>query len=181
MINYRGKCFKKYIIKEAWLEEAIETAKARRNFHSDFGSMNHWHDPKKGEYADEIFGSLGQIAFHNQIKENGLDKFSEFVPLYTNDLSTLPEWDAKVCGVTIEIKTIPPDEPNIKRCRMLVKVSEFKKLDQYAAVKFWDDKTYSFCGFATGNEISNSPISNFGFAKAYWRFINELPHKYKNF
>jgi len=123
---------------------------------------------------------LGQIAFREKIREIGLGSESEFAPLYTDDLSELPEWDAKVCMKEIEIKTIPPDD-TIRRCRMLVKVSEFKNLDQYAAIKFWDNETYSFCGFATGEEVSQSPVGNFGFAPAYWLYIHKLPHRYKGF
>ncbi len=180
MIKYMGKSFIKRTIDDAWLDEALETAKARREFHSGFGSKNHWYDPKKGEYADEVFGSLGQIAFRERIRALGLLDCSKFVQLYTEDLSNLPEWDAKVCGKTIEIKTVPPDT-DVKRCRMLVKVSEFKKLDHYAVVKFWDDKSYSFCGFATGDEVGNAPVKSFGFAPAHWIYISELPHRYKDF
>jgi len=123
---------------------------------------------------------LGQIAFRERVKEIGLERWSKFVPLYTENISELPDWDAEVCGESIEIKAIPPDS-NVQRCRMLVKISEFKKLDQYAAVKFWDDRTYSFCGFATGEEVAKAPVGDFGYASAHWIFINELPHRYKDF
>ena len=173
---YRDKIFS---IENVWLEEAIETAQKRRDYHANLGSKNHWYDPDKGQYADEIFGSLGQIVFREKIKDLGLEKNSKFAPLYTNDLSELPKWDAEVCGKSIEIKTIPPDT-NVKRIRLLVKVSEFKNLDYYVAIKFWDSKTYSFCGFATGSEIAKAQIRDFGYAPAYWLYIKELPHDLKD-
>jgi len=40
LIVYRGKKFLIHTIKDIWFEEAIETAKARRQFHAGFGSKN---------------------------------------------------------------------------------------------------------------------------------------------
>jgi hypothetical protein len=179
--KYFGKTFRVYDnVTDDWIEEAITTAKLRRQFHAEFGSQRHWYDPKKGEYTDEIYGSLGQIVFREKIREVGLGDRSEFCPLYTEDLSKLPDWDAKVCGKTIEVKGIPPDD-EVARRRLLVKKSEFKCLDIYAAVKFWNKRQYSFCGFATGNEVAKAPVADFGFAPAHWIFLNELRHRFADF
>src|SRR5690606_41522445 len=40
LIVYRGKKFLIHTIKDIWFEEAIETAKARRQFHAGFGSRS---------------------------------------------------------------------------------------------------------------------------------------------
>jgi hypothetical protein len=163
--------FKIRNIHPEWKQIAMDSAVKRRQFHSKKGSINHWYDPKKGEYTDEYYGSLGQICFENIIKQIGLDKDSEFVPLYTSDISSLPEWDAKILDQTIEIKTIPP---GIGKKRLLAKVSEFKNLDMYVGIKFWNDKEYSICGYITGNNLKRVEPRNFGFADAHWVFLDQL-------
>ena len=166
-------------IEPHWKEKALQTAKLRRQFHAKFGSPNHWHDSKKGEYTDEYYGSLGHIVFKEHFRKQGLLNVCEFAPLYTNNLDDLPAWDALVSSSSVEIKTVPPDD-KIKRTRMLVKVSEFKKLDFYVAIKFHDQETYSFCGMATGEEVASFPVRNFGFAPAYWCFLDKMPHPFED-
>ena len=163
-------------VKDYWEKEAMDAAIKRREYHAAFGSKRHWYDPTKGEYTDEYYGNLGHIAFRESIKKIGLEKYSKFAPLFVSDLGELPEWDALVLNQKIEIKTVPPDT-NVKRKRLLVKVSEFKNLDMYVAIKFWSKSTYSFCGFATGSEILSAESRNFGFALAYWMFLDNLPHR----
>lgn len=169
---------KKHKAKPEWKKEAIETAHLRRKFHANFGSPNHWHDEKKGEYTDEYFGSLGHIVLREHCKMRNISG-CQFAPLYTDNLSELPEWDAKIHNASVEIKTIPPDSSGIRRRRMLVKVSEFKSLDFYLAIKFWDEETYSFCGLASGEEVSSAPVRDFGFAPAHWFFLDQMPREVK--
>jgi len=166
---------KTHTIKPEWKKEALETATLRRKFHSKFGSPHHWHDKNKGEYTDEYYGSLGQIVFKEHCSIMGISHLCQFAPLYTSNLSELPDWDAKIDNKTVEIKSIPPDDSKIKRIRMLVKVSEFKSMDFYIAIKFWDSETYSFCGLATALDVISSPIKNFGFAPAYCLFLDKMP------
>jgi hypothetical protein len=165
----------KYIITDSkWKDEAWETAVKRRDYHAAFGSKRHWSDPDKGEYLDEYFGSLAQIVFRENIIKIGLSDVAEFSPLYSPDLKSMPIWDARILGKTIDIKSIPPDTNKIRK-RMLVKKSEFKKLDFYIPIKFWNDNEYSFCGLATGEEVSRAEVTNFGYEDAYWFFLDQMP------
>lgn len=166
------------LIKQEWKDEALDSAIKRRKFHSKFGSKNHWHDAKKGEYTDEYFGSLAQIVFQNRLKDIGIN--GEYCALYTNNLKTLPDWDALISGKTIEIKAVPPDDEKIKRRRLLVKISEFKNMDFYVPIKFFNESSYEICGYATGLEISATKPKSFGFAKAYWMYLEELPHTFED-
>lgn len=169
--------FKIYTISNLlWKEEAWDTAIKRRKFHEAFGSKKHWSDPDKGEYTDEYFGSLGHIVWREKIIEVGLGKVAEFAPLYTPNLSELPDWDSKILGKTTDQKTIPPDTDKIRK-RLLIKVSEYKDLDFYTAIKFWNEDEYSFCGMISRAEIKRSGPDhkkNFGFAEAYWFYLDEL-------
>lgn len=163
-------------IKEEWKTEALNSAKMRRNFHESFGSKKHWSDPNKGEYDDEYYGSLGQIVFRERVKELGLEKLAKYAPLFTSNLKELPSWDANIEGCEIEIKTIPPDDVKA-RTRMLVKVSEAKKVDVYVAIKFVSPTEYKFCGYATSEEVRKQTPVNFGFAPAYAIKLEEMPNK----
>lgn len=167
-------------VRPSWIKEAVKTATKRRNYHSKRGSKRHWHDPSKGEYTDEIYGSLAQIIFREKMKSDGFESICQFSPLYSESLDEMPTWDALVEGKTIDIKATPPDSAGIKRVRMLVKVREFKKLDFYVAIKFWSKREYSICGFATGEEVASTPRVNFGYALAHWFFLDKLPHTLKD-
>ena len=170
--------FKVRQINPAWAKEAEEAAIKSRDFHREKGTKGHWYDPNKGEYNGEIYGNLGQIAFREFLKENYTDMDLDFAPLFTNNIKSLPDYDARIGKTRVEIKCIPPDD-RIVRKRLLIKKSEFKKLDCYVAVKFWSKTEYSFCGYAKGNEVAEAPLHNFGFAPAHWFFLDALPHKLK--
>ena len=167
-------------IDPSWLTEAEETAKKRRDYHSGKGSKQHWFDPQKGEYADEIYGSLGNIVFREFMKKAYPEVPCESAPLFTTKLKEMPDWDNLIDGKhSLEIKAIPPDDEKIKRIRLLVKKTEFKKLDFYLGVKFWDINTYSFCGLATGEQVAGWPSKSFGYSPAYWCLLSELPIKFE--
>ncbi len=161
------------ITSDAWKQEAWDSAIKRRNYHAALGSKRHWSDPDKGEYTDEYYGSLAQIVFREHLIKIGLEEASEFSPLYTDNLSSMPAWDAKVLGRTIDVKSVPPDT-HVQRKRMLIKVSEYKGLDAYVPVKFWNENDYSFCGMASKKEVDNAPVKNFGYENAYWFFLDQL-------
>lgn len=168
--------FRVMTIDPAWLDEAMESARKRREFHARLGSERHWTDEKKGDYGDEFYGSLAQIAFREQVRMLEHPPRCEFAPLYMDDLSELPDWDALVEGRTIDVKAVPPSDKTARRSRMLVKVSEFKHLDFYVAVKFWaGGQEYSICGAATGNQVANKPVVSFGFTDCYSFYIDDLP------
>lgn len=160
----------------AWCDEAWETARKRREFHAALGSERHWTDVKKGEYGDEYYGSLAQIVFRERLLALEDRPACEFAPLYTDDLSKMPDWDALVEGKTVDVKAVPPSDKTTRRARMLVKISEFKRLDFYVAVKFWDEgREYSICGAATGAQVADKAVVNFGFADCHAFYIDELP------
>jgi hypothetical protein len=139
--------------------------------HAALGSRRHWHDPKKGEILDELFGSLGQIAVRQALLGWGF--VVSCAPLFTDRIQSLPNWDLAVPGTTIEVKTIPPDD-GVVRCRMLVKVSEVKKVDVYVAVKFTSDIDFYFAGWATSDEVMRYPIRDRGYAPAHEKLLSEL-------
>lgn len=176
LVNMKDK-FKVYTITDQkWKDEAWDTAIKRRKYHAALGSKKHWSDPDKGEYTDEYFGSLGHIVWREKILEIGLGPVSEFAPLYTDNLSELPAWDSKILGKTTDQKTIPPDTNKIRK-RMLIKLSEYKNLDFYVAIKFWNEDEYSFCGMVSRKRIKDEGDehkSNFGFAEAYWFLLDDL-------
>lgn len=174
------KSYKVFIINSAVKDEALKNAIKRRDFHSKLGSCRHWKDSIKDEYFHEYYGNLAHLLFVNRLKDLGFEKYIKSAPLFVEDLSQLPEWDCLFLDQKIEIKGIPPDSiennKEVKRKRLLVKCSEFKNLDMYVAIKFWDDDKYSFCGFATGNELKRTIPKSFGYEKAYWMLLDELPH-----
>lgn len=166
--------FKVYTtIKDSWKQEAWDSAIKRRKMHSAFGSKKHWTDPDKGEYLDEYYGSLAQILFRERIIEIGLSKVAEFSPLYTDDLTTMPPWDAKVFNLTIDVKAVPPDTDKIRK-RMLIKLTEYKGMAFYIPIKFWNDDEYSFCGMASKKEVEAAPKMSFGYQVAYWFYLDKL-------
>jgi hypothetical protein len=177
----------KFIIRQInplWAEEAEEAGVKRRDFHRERNSKRHWYDSEKGEYTDEIYGNLAQIAFREFLKENYGDQDLDFAPLFTENMKSLPDYDARIGKARVEVKGIPPDtdEPDkrkIIRKRLMVKKSEFKNLDYYAAIKFWSKTEYSLCGYAKGSEILAAPLQNWGYAPAYCLFLDNLPHQFK--
>ena len=52
-------------------------------------------------------------------------------------------------------------------------------MDCYVAIKFWSKEEYSFCGYVKKKDLEAAPIRNFGFAPAYYFFLDNLPHKLK--
>lgn len=155
-----------WVIPDAWYTEARLAARRRRDFHAARGSARHWTDPQKGELDDEVAGSLGQIAVRQVLLRWGLTV--TVAPLFTEALDRLPAWDLAVGEVTIEVKTVPPDEGEKQRTRLLVKVAEYHpETAVYVAVHLptWEHCTVR--GWATGVEVAQWPVRNRGFAPAY--------------
>jgi len=159
--------------------EALSASKARRDFHAGYGSKRHWHDAKKGEYADEYYGLLAEVLFRDRVNGLGFAEDFEMPELFTEDRDSIPSWDALLFNKTIEIKAIPPDTDGICRQRLMIKLEEFKKMDFYVAIKFLNAREYIFCGWATGEEIEAAPIHNRGFADAYEIMMRDL-HPMRN-
>ena len=153
---------------------ALLIAKKRRNFHESYGSQRHWHDEEKGEYADEYWGVLGEIVFRKQFSHRIMDKSVDFPPLYTEDQANTPKYDSKIGDKRIEIKTIPPDSNGKRRVRLMIKESEFHDDDYYVGIKFWDDDSYSFCGYLTKSDILQSEIIDLRYSRGYSFFLEDL-------
>lgn len=165
-----------YLISEEIKMVSMYVAKKRRNFHRGYNTKRHWTDPNKGEYEDEYWGVLGEIVFRDQINKRKLKSIFNFPPLFTENQSTIPKWDAKVNDKTVEIKSIPPDSHGMRRIRLMIKESEFHKDDYFVPIKFWDDNSYSFCGYLTLPEVLNSPIQTLKYSKGYSFLLETIPN-----
>lgn len=181
----RGDVFSKenyeiFTIEKDFKNAAQYIAKKRRDFHRSYNTKRHWDDPLKGEYGDEYWGVLGEILFRNHIKQKNLKDKSDFPKLFTEDQKNLPKYDVKICDKKIEVKSIPPDSHGKKRIRLLIKESEFHNDDFFIAIKFWDDNTYSICGYITLEEVLNTKITQLKYSKGYSFFLKDLQH-IKNF
>jgi hypothetical protein len=152
-------------------------AKKRRMFHRSYNTKRHWTDPNKGEYEDEYWGVLGEVLFRSQVKDRNLKSIFDFPPLFTTDQKSIPKWDAKVKDKSLEIKSIPPDSNGMKRIRLMIKESEFHKDDYFIPIKFWDDNSYSFCGYLTLEEVLSSPIQQLKYSKGYCFLLSEIPNQ----
>lgn len=156
-------------------KQGYDLAKKRRDFHAGYGSTRHWYDPKKGEYTDEYYGCIGEMIFMQTMQAKNLGSDAEFPPLFSEDPKNLPDWDARIKGKTFEIKTIPPDDPDTRRVRMLVKLSECKEnIDYYLAIKFIDEDHYIYCGYITGKELVKIRPQKFRFSVSYAVFLKDL-------
>lgn len=156
-------------------KEGYALAKKRRDFHAGYGSTRHWHDPKKGEYTDEYYGCIGEMIFMHLMQEKNLGNDAEFPPLFSTNPKELPDWDARIKGKTFEIKTIPPDDPDTRRVRMMVKLSEFKEnIDYYLAIKFLDEDHYIYCGYIRGKDLVKTNPQKFRFSISYAVFLKDL-------
>jgi hypothetical protein len=162
-------------------ETATEVARRRRDFHRGYGSQRHWDDKEKGEYADEYWGALGEIVFRKHLAHRILDESLDFPPLFTEDQTNTPKYDAKIGAKKIEIKAIPPDSNGKKRIRLMIKESEFHDDDYFVAIKFWDEETYSFCGYLTRSEVLESDIIDLPYSRGYCFFLSELRKMTINF
>ena len=168
-----------YEITQEEKDEALKIGMRRRNFHKQFGNKNHWTDPKKGEYGDEYYGALGEVLFYNSALRADLGGVLTRAPAFSEDPRSMPDWDFKLNGKEIEVKTVPPNGKteegrDIIRCRMLVKECEFKKVDLYVCVKLVDEDHYYFPGYATGDQVAEAPLGNFGFKDCYYIPIDQL-------
>ena len=60
------------------------------------------------------------------------------------------------------------------RIRMMIKESEFHDDDYYVAIKFWDEETYSFCGYLSRQEILDNNIIDLPYSRGYSFLLSEL-------
>jgi len=163
-------------------ENAFKVAKERRDYHRSYGTTRHWDDEEKGEYADEYWGMIGEMVFRKHITHRILDEPIFFPPLWKVPQGERIKYDARIGDKTIEIKTIPPDSHGKRRIRMMIKAGEFHNDDYYVAIKFWDEDTYSFCGYLTLKEVLDSGIVNNArgtggpYSEGYSIFLSDL-HK----
>jgi len=179
MIEYKEKPlnksnYKVHAITVREQDTAIEVARKRRDFHRSYGSQKHWDDKEKGEYGDEYWGALGEIVFRKHLAHRILDKSLDFPPLFTEDQVNTPKYDAKIGSKKIEIKAIPPDSNGKSRIRLMIKESEFHDDDYFVAIKFWDEGTYSFCGYLTRSEVLERDVEDLPYSKGYCFFLTEL-------
>ena len=159
-----------------WCLEAQRTARLRRAGHAANGSPRHWGQSE--DLTDEYYGSLGSIVFHQHSLARGVTM--ELAPLYlpNDQLQNLPQWDARVGAVTIEIKAIPPDTRRedgslVHRTRLLVKKAENHYSDYYVAVRFESPTRYWFAGYAALAEVLAAPIFD-KFAPAHALPLSQL-------
>jgi len=166
--------YKLHMITSEEKKISLEAAKKRRDHHRSYGSKRHWQDKEKGEYADEYWGVLGELVFRKHLAHRIIDESLDFPPLFTKDHANAPKYDSKIGSKKIEIKSIPPDSNGKKRVRMMIKESEFHDDDYYVAIKFWDEETYSFCGYLTRQEILDSNIIDLPYSRGYCFLLSEL-------
>jgi len=114
------------------------------------------------------------LVFRKHLAHRIIDESLDFPPLFTKDHANAPKYDSKIGSKKIEIKSIPPDSNGKKRVRMMIKESEFHDDDYYVAIKFWDEETYSFCGYLTRQEILNSNIIDLPYSRGYCFLLSEL-------
>mgnify|MGYP003681295428 FL=1 len=166
--------YKLHRITDEEKKTSLEAAKKRRDYHKSYGSKRHWQDQEKGEYMDEYWGILGELVFRKHLSHRIIDENIEFPPLFTKDHANAPKYDSKIGSKRIEIKSIPPDSHGKKRIRMMIKESEFHDDDYYVAIKFWNEESYSFCGYLTKEEVTNSDIVDLPHSRGYCFFLSKL-------
>lgn len=165
----------RYRLTDRGLRVAEEAARRRRDSHRKRGNLGHYTDDNWGEYDQEFFGNVGQMTMQRDMAEYGRTVFEQcsWAPLYVEDVSALPPWDCLIMGIPCEIKTTSPDT-NVRRVRMLVKLSECKYSDVYFGFKMLNDDTCELCGFATREEVRRAPVENRGYGKAHEIRLDKL-------